>query len=226
MELNTAEKFLFIIQHPKRAGTRVMEQQKNAGLIGAIICDLVLAGNIDLNGNRIRVIKPVTNLSEAHSWLLSRMTEKKVEKKIRYWIAQNINRTRKLRYPLQDRLAKKNLVRIEEKKFLFIPYRDVYLIDSTKQMQLLDRIRKVILQGKEIDNGIASLLGIAYGSKLHRIIGLDKNQKREIRKKLKEIIKDDAISQSVDAVIRETNAAIAGAVAASSAAAAASAAGS
>ena len=205
----TSEKFLILIQNPEKSNCLISDQMRNVGLIGSILMDLVNEKSIDIENGKIKAKTTKTKLSISHKQILGLISQSKKSKKIKTWISKFSIRSRQYQKQIFKQLEKKRMIRIEYKKFLFFKYYKTRLIDRKIREQIIKEIRDVIFNNKLIDNDNAAILGLIQACKMHKLICNDKKEIKVCKLKLKEIIKNDSISQGVDKVIKEMQAAIA-----------------
>ncbi|MDF9796112.1 Golgi phosphoprotein 3 [Catalinimonas alkaloidigena] len=213
-----AEKFLLLIHHPEKSRYLITEQMRNTGLIGALLLDLAHEKKIRLEADSMWATSHQTNLSPVHQQILARIAAYGRPKKVKFWISKLSNKSRTYRHALLARLEKKGILSVEHKKFLFISYLNTYLLDQQKRYTLLQDIRAVIFEKKEIRADDAALLGLIEACKMHKVICEDKSEIKYCKARLKALVQEDAIAQGVDKVIKEIQAALIAAMVATTAA--------
>ena len=207
MELNTAEKFLLIVMHPEKPRYLINENMLNPGLFGAILMDLSLEEKIEFKDNRITAHSSYTKASEAHNILLSKISASKKKKRIKTWISTFAWNSRKYRHMILRDLVLKGKIRIEERSFLFIPYKSAFLIDKNIRKQILEDLSDVLFNKKQPDDEEACLLGIIDGCKAYKLIAKDKESLKIVKKNIKERVQYESVSKEVQKVIQEMQAA-------------------
>ncbi len=207
MELNTAEKFLLIVMHPEKPRYLIPEAKLNPGLFGSILMDLTLEEKIEFKDNRIIPHSSYTKTSEAHNIILSKIAGSKKRKRIKTWITAFVWNSRKYRHMILRDLVLKGKVRIEERSFLFIPYKSAFLIDKNISKEIRNDISEVLSNKKPPQDDIACLLGIIDGCKAYKLITRDKQSLKSINHNIKEIVQNDSVSKEVQKVIQEMEAA-------------------
>jgi hypothetical protein len=207
MELNTAEKFLLIIMHPEKPRYMIPENMINPGLFGAILMDLSLEEKIEFKDKRIIPHSSYTKASEAHNILLSKIAASKKRKRIKTWIAAFAWNSRKYRHMILRDLRLKGKIRIEDRRFLFIPYKSAFLIDKNIRKQILADINEILLKNKPPGDEMACLIGIIDGCKAYKLITKDKESLKIVKQNIKDKVQDDSVSKEVRKVIQEMQAA-------------------
>lgn len=212
MTLNTAERFLLLIQHPKKQGFVIPYHIKNAGLAGAVLLDLASEKKITLDNGKVVVASADTDLSRAHKLLLEEMSNSDRTRKVKAWIQRFARKPGKYQKEIVEELVNKRIIRILPKSFLGIKYYRTRLVNPMPRQQLVHEIRDGIFYHKEISAENIPVLGLIEACRMHQTVAKNRKEARACRRKLKEMIKSDTISKEVDQVIREMNAAIIGAV--------------
>jgi hypothetical protein len=117
-------------------------------------------------------------------------------------------------------LAKKRIILLERHKFLgIIPYRKYILLTHDLRSNLISQIRNGILYRKDIDNDIFAILGLVEACQMHTIISPDRDERKRLKKELKNLIKESPIASAVDQTIKQVQVAIIASVTAASVAA-------
>ncbi len=225
MKLTIAENFFILIHHPDKPRIEVTEVARNVGMIGAIFLDLSIEENIIIEDGVIKVKSTKSNLLPAHNELLDILAKSPKRRKPKQWISRINQRAGKTKRKLLESLEKKGIIEIVHKRFLFIPYIQTLLVRRDMRENLIKQMRGIIFQNMEMDGQAPYLLGLIQACKAHKIVCNDKDEMKQSRKKIKEIIESDQIMQGVGTVIQEMQAAIMAAVIASSAASSAAVAG-
>jgi hypothetical protein len=207
MELNTAEKFLLIVMHPEKPRYLIPETKINPGLFGAILMDLSLEEKIEFKDKRIIAHSSYTKTSEAHNILLGKISASKKRKRIKTWIATFTWNSRKYRHMILRDLVLKGIVRIEERSFLFIPYKSAFIIDKNIRKQIQNEISDVLLNKKPPEDDITCLLGIIDVCKAYKLITKDRESLKTIKHNINEMVQNDSVSKEVQKVIQELQAA-------------------
>lgn len=219
---NTTEKFLILIQHPDKPRFIISEQIKNVGFIGSILLDLVNDKNLVIENGKLIVQSTTTNLTQVHKAILEQIEKSPRIRKIKTWLAKFSRKSRKFQKEILLGLENKGIIRIDYKNFLGIKYYKTRLVNSAIRDNTINEIRDLIFNNERINNENSLILGLIDSCKMHKIICNDKNEIKTCKMKLTEIMKSDLISQGVDKVIKEMQAAIIGAIVASTAAVSAS----
>lgn len=216
MQLTLPERFLLLAIHYDKPIFLVTQPAFSAGFIGSIFMELAVREHIHIENKVVEVIsgKPGSGVVLE---VLSNLAQSK-PRKIRTWVSRLSNSSRRYRLKLINEMQHKGLMRTEERRFLFIPYKVPKLINKKAKQDEVTNIRKLVFQNGTPTEADMSLLGLVYACRMHGIIAKNSAERKEIRKRIKTMLKDDPIAKSVNEVIKETQAAIMAAVVATSAA--------
>ena len=212
MELNLAETFLLLSIKPEKSGFLIPIEKVNPGIIGAIFIELSEKKIAEIKNKRLIIKKLPRKLKFPFDEIASRIYNSKKEKRVKTWVRSFSNKARKYRLYLLHDLEKKGLVRIKEKQFLFIHYKAVSLIKKSVREEIINNLRDALFKGNNMNNQSASILALIRTCKIQKILIKEQGELRNIKIKLNEILKNNSISQDVDQVIKEMQAAVAGAV--------------
>ena len=222
MKLNTAQKFLILALHPDKARFLITQPALNAGFIGSVLMDLALDQRIEIRDGVLSAVRANVKSSAAQDLIHAKIEAAGKPKKIKRWIAKFVQSGRKYRHMDIRELEQGNYVKMEEKRFLIFPYRKIRLVNKHERNKLVMELRNAIIHGKPITSETAAILSIMDACKMHKILSTDKSDLSVIKSKMKDLVQKHPISEGVDKVIREMQAAIVGAVVASSVATSAS----
>ncbi len=221
MNLTIAEKFLVIAHHAEKGRFITSDVQMSYGLIGALILDLLLEKWFTIDNKLLILQNQKTSSNQVFEDMLSQIRREEKPKKIKRWITKFSYRSRKYKWTILSKLEEKKVVKIEHKKFLFIPYRQVFLLNQQVRKEILAALSQKILTSKKLSEEETSVLSLIEACKLHKTLSSDKTELRTIKMELKRLLKESPIADAVDATIKQVQAAIAASIAASAAASAA-----
>lgn len=220
MELNTAEKFLLLAQHPEKGMLNTPEIYVKYGIVGAMLLDLSVSEKLSVENDRL-IIKSSKGINDPIlKDIVSKIESARKPLRIRTWINRFARRSSKIKLSVFEQLEKKKLIRIEHRKFLgLIPYLKTYLVETKTRNSLIKTLRNNILFEGDFNEENIGVLGLVEACKMHKIIANDRAEKKIIKKRLKETLKSSPIAKVVDSTIKQIQAAIMGAVIASTTAA-------
>jgi len=207
MELNTAERFLFMIMHPEKSRYLIPEANIHSGLFGAILVDLSMEGKIEFKDKKVSAKSPYSKISNAHNLLLSKIAQSKRKKRIKTWISGLAWKSQKYRHLILHDLAMKGKIRIEEKRFLIFPYKRAYLIDRRGQQMIREEILEAIMNRQALNSDLLAILGLVDACKIHKVLTKDKKTLKLVKQNIKGLVGEDVLAAEVHQVIQEMQAA-------------------
>lgn len=220
--LTTPEKFILLAHHPVKARYVISHIHLKFGMAGALLLELTLDGSVEMQDDRLVLRKKPEQKNSVMDEIAAMLSESTRPRRIRYWIRRLGRWPGPYKSRVQNDLEKRRILRIDQRRFLgWIPYRRSYLLNNKIHHDLIREIRKKLNQKESPSNEWVAIMGLIQACRMHRILSPDRSERKIIRKKLREILKESPIAPEVDKAIRQVQAAIVASVAASSAAAAA-----
>jgi golgi phosphoprotein 3 len=220
MNLCIAEKFLLLSLNPEKGRLSNSGENLPYGLIGAILLDLSLTGELLTENGLLKVAKKGIEHSQINASVLNAIESSPKLRKPGYWINKLSRDSKAFMRQFLSMLQEKNLIRIEEKKFLgLITYHKYYLIYTYLRDEILNQLRNCVLYQTELTFEVISLLSLLQACGMHKLISESKEELKIIKSKLKIMMKENPIAVGVNETIQEVQAAISAAVIASTVAA-------
>jgi len=207
---NTAEKFLMIAHHPEKGRFMISGIFIQYGIAGAILLDMTLEERIDITDKRLVLKIPGTSADPHINEVISLMSHDPRPRRVEYWVRKLARHYNKYKRQVLAGLANKRMVRIEERKFLgLIPYRRSYLIESYTRSNLVRQLKNELLTTtRELSSSNMAIAGLIEACRMHRILSDDREELKNIRSRLKKIIKESPVSDAVSQTISQVQAAI------------------
>ncbi len=221
MDYSIAEKFLLIAHHPQKARFIASEVHISYGLIGSLLLDLYVEKSITLDGKRVVLTTHKSGKNEVYDEMISKMRSSSNPKKIQVWISIFSRKARKYKWAILTKFEERGVLKIEHKKFLFIPYRRTYLLNIQLRETILADLLQKVIAFKPLSEEDSSILSLLDACKLHKTLSTDKTEIKNIKAKLKTLLKESPIASATDATIKQVQAAIIASIAATTAASAA-----
>jgi golgi phosphoprotein 3 len=220
MNLCIAEKFLLLALNPEKGRLSNSGENLPYGLIGAVLLDLSLTGDLLTENGLLKVAKNGIEHSQINATVLNAIESSPKLRKPGYWINKLSRDSKAFNRQFLSLLQDKNLIRIEERKFLgLITYHKYFLIDTYIREEILNQLRNCVLYQNELSFENISLLSLLQACGMHKIISKSKEELKVIKTKLKIMMKENPIAVGVNDTIQEVQAAISAAVIASTVAA-------
>ncbi|MDA3644641.1 GPP34 family phosphoprotein [Saccharopolyspora indica] len=175
--------------------------------------ELVLRSRVSFTGKKVQVDDPnPTGLGWADE-CIAYLQQKGGPKAKPVAATTFIQRRRNVRKLHCAGLVERGLMRHEQRTALFIPY-DRYFPDQAARTALIDGIRSIARNERELDDRSALLAALVHATGLVKYFGFERAE----RKRLKEISKGEELGKAVTQVIAATTAAITASTVAASAA--------
>lgn len=219
MENRICDNFLILALNPRSGNYMLYGNPLAYGLLGAIFMDLMIAGYLGIDDGRIVAGKEKGVVSsEVMEKIRQRIISSSKDRKVTVWMKRlGIHSGRYLREVRSEMIAA-GLIRVERKKFLFIPWSLWYPANPGYRKKLIFRVNDILLSGKEAEKDEAMLLGLIYATKLHKALSNERGKRQRLRKALVKYMKESPVASGTDLVLRDIQTAIAAGVVASVAA--------
>ena len=207
-DLKLSEKLFCLSVNPKNGGILMNAAAAlSMTIAGSVFVELLKKELVSIENGVVHLIKPTIQNDEIHEFFLNPIRLREKDRKIRTWISWFNARGRKIRKLFLRDLVRKNVLRIEEKRFLFIPYDKVYLRDR----ELVESIRKEVettLLGKSSPSDDSIILAVMAGkTNLMRRIFPERAERKEATRNLKKL-PETPVSKAVQEAIQMMHAAV------------------
>lgn len=196
-KLTISGSFLLLTHHPDRATYLVSDRLKNMGIIGGMLLDLIISGNIEVVDGRIDVLSDKTNLSQIHQDMLDKISGISKIKKVSTWLSRLSTFARKYNSEVTNNLVGKGALEYEDKNIFFIKYKRPKIINKDIRESIISNLKDVILNNNNINEFNLSILSLIHGCGLYNIVGLNRDEIKEYKVKIKEIMNSDEYSRNV-----------------------------
>lgn len=206
--LKLSEKLFCLAVNPKNGGILLNASAALAmTLTGSVFVELMNRGLVSIENGVVHLVNPTPQNDEVHDFFLNRIKLHGKDRKLRRWISYFNVRGRKIQKHFIRSLVRKNVLRTEEKRILFIPYEKVFLMDR----DLVENIRKEVvttLLGKiqQTDESIILAIMVGKTNLLARILP-ERVQRKEASRFLKNL-PETPISKAVQEAIQMMHATV------------------
>ncbi len=137
--LKLSEKLFCLAVNPKNGGLFMNASSAlSMTLTGSVFVELMKKELISVENGMAHLRNPAIQSDEIHEFFLTRIRERGKDRKLRNWISYFNVRGRKIQKLFIRSLVRKNVLRTEERRILFIPYEKVFLMDR----DLVENIRR------------------------------------------------------------------------------------
>jgi len=200
--LKLSEKLFCLAVNPIRGGILLNSSAALAiTLTGSVFVELMNKGLVSIEKGVVHLENPTFQNDEVHEFFLNRIRLQGKDRKLRTWISYFNVRGRKIQKHFIRSLVRKNVLRTEERRILFIPYEKVFLMDR----DWVESIRKevvITLLGKieQTDESIILAIMVGKTNLLARIFP-ERAQRKEATRFLKNL-PETPISKAVQEAIQ------------------------
>ncbi len=206
--LKLSEKLFCLAVSPKKGGI-ILGASSALGmtLTGSVFVELMKKELISIEKGVVELINPAPQNDEVQEFFLKKMRLHEKARKTRTWILYFSARKGKIQKLIIRELVHKNVLRTEEKRFLFIPYEKVFLMDR----ELVENIRKEVenaAMGKDdrTEESLILAVMVVKTNLLSRVFP-ERARQKEAASNLKNLPETD-ISKAVQDAIKMAQAAV------------------
>ena len=222
MELSISKKLLILAKCPEKGRFKIPNMQLHFGLIGAILMEMEFAGTIKIEDKRVIPQRSAKMNDDVLQTIHQVMCDSTKERRIKYWVNKLNRKACKFKWHFIEQMQKERVLKIEHKRFLgLIPYKHAYLLNNRVRANLIINYRKAVLHASKIEKEDVVVLALLRACRYSRLLANERSERKKIRLKLKELLKDNEIAGSVEQSIQEVQAAISTAIVVTTAATAA-----
>jgi hypothetical protein len=206
--LKLSEKLFCMAVNPRRGGILLNASAAlSMTLAGSVFVELLKKELISIQKGIVHLENTAIQNDEVHEFFLNRIRLRAKDRKLRNWISYFNVRSRKVQKLFIRNLTRKNVLRTEEKRILFIPYEKVYLMDR----ELVENIRKdveIALLERTVSSDESIILSVMVGKTnlLSRIFP-DRERRRQASRNLKNLPETD-VSKAVQEALEMMRAAV------------------
>ena len=186
--LKLSEKLFCLAVNPKSGGIFLNASSTLAmTLTGSVFIELMDKELISIEDKIVHLQSPAFQEDEVYEFFLNRIRIRGKDRKLRNWILYFNMRGRKIQKHFIRSLVRKNVLRTEERRILFIPYEKVFI----QNRELVESIRKdlknMFLQKETVCNESLILASMVDQTNLLSQILSERAQRKEARRFLKSL---------------------------------------
>ena len=200
--LKLSEKLFCLTVNPKNGGILLNASTSiSMTLSGSVFVELMNKGLVSIEKGIVHLENPTIQSDEIHEFFLNKIRLRGKDRKLRSWISYFNVRGLRIRKHFIRSLVRKNVLRTEGKRILFIPHEKVFLMDR----DLVENIRKeveatLIGKGEPTDNSIILAMMVGKSNLLSRIFP-ERAQRKEAARFLKNL-PETPVSKAVQEAIQ------------------------
>ncbi len=207
--LNLAEELLLVALNDKK-GTVLMAASMGLpyGLAGALLIELVEAGLLSIEGKELVAAARGSSRDELLDGVLGTIRSAKRTRHLKYWVGRLGRSGRKIKRDLLMRLVQKGILRQEEHRLLWIFHLPRYPeIDPRPEYGIRGQVRSGILGVAPPEERTAALISLVHACDLTGVL-FDKGERREAKRRAKEITASQPIGSAVASMVEAVRAAV------------------
>ena len=216
-KLSLAEELLLLALNDEK-GTVLMAGSMGLpyGLAGALLVELVEAGYLHIEGKDLVAAARGSARDEILDEVLGVIRSAKRTRDAKYWVGKIGRSAGKIRRKLADRLVDRRILQKEEHRLLLIfPTKRYPQTDPMPEYGIRERVRQALRGMTPPDGRTAALISLVHACELTGML-FDKGERREAKRRAKEISASQPVGSAVARVIEASKAAVVAAAAAGS----------
>jgi len=218
MDHKVTEHFISLSLNPDSGRYVILGNYLTYGIVGAILMDLSLAGRIRIENHNVIAGNDLSSTGiPAYDRMLITISESGKVRNLKTWVRRLGNRAAWYRKEMQKYLITHGILKEEKKRFIGIPYRLHYISKPGIRQNLINRYKEIILYNKVPEDHEIMVIGLMYACKMHRVIAKGGEERRKVRKKIVEIVRDNKFAADINKAIMEMQAAITASIASTAA---------
>ncbi|WP_434510566.1 GOLPH3/VPS74 family protein [Desulfitobacterium sp. AusDCA] len=206
--LNLLEELLLLCIHEEKGTISFNASTKiDVCLAGALLMELELLHRVKANKKAVEITDRTPTGNLHLDSLLKLIDNSKRLRSPAHWITKAKGMFKHLRRECLEHLADNGFLQEEERQvFLFFNLTVYPLLDDRPKKEIRDQIRLVILRGETPSPRTAHLITLVHACGLTSTL-FDKEERKDARKKIKAMVKEDPLAQAIIQTIQGANAA-------------------
>lgn len=206
--LKLSEKLFCLAINPNKGGLLMSASSVlSMTLAGSVVVELMKQDLIAIENKVIRLKNPTMQSDEIHEFFLRHIREHRKDRKLRSWISYFNMRGRKVQKLFIRNLVRKNVLRTEERRILFIPYEKVFLMDRDLVETIRRDVENVMLSQSGSSEEMVVLAMMTEKTNLLSRIFPDRARRKEASRNLKNMPETE-VSKAVKDAIQMMHAAV------------------
>lgn len=200
-----SQKLYLLGIHPEKGGIiSASYTSMDYILLGSLFLELFQSKSIRFENKRIEVINGRSDNS-LHQFLLDKLSTSSKPLKISRWINKFHFSMKYIRGEVQKQMVDKNIIRMENKSFLFFKWKKPVLIKKQEVYSLVNEIERNVFGNPTSEEEIMLLSLLKPAGLLKRIFP-EKDKLKQAKKRLKKLTVENQISIAVSDAISATQA--------------------
>lgn len=206
MDLRLSEEFLVLALNPK---TGVFSWWKSSlikhSVSAALIQELIDRQRLTLEDEHITPTEMEPTNDPVLDAAIKALSKMKKKKKLKHWITKLSKKTKDIQKELIKNLLEHNILKIREDQTWWLLTKNQYEHWSDwQQRRLKGKLRDIIFHDKKGENHHLVLIGLLSACRLTKHIADEKDERRPVRRKAKDITHDNIYRKSVRSIENST----------------------
>lgn len=204
--LNLLEELLLLNIHEEKGTIPFYTSTKiDVCLAGALLMELELLHRVKANKKALEIIDRTPTGNPNLDSLLKLIDNSKRLRSPAHWIAKSKGMFKHLRRECLEHLVDCGLLREEDRQVLVFFNSTVYPVrDDRPKKEIRERVRQTILRGETPSPRTAHLISLIHVSGVTHAL-FDKEERKEARKMIKAMVKEDQLAQAILQTIQGSN---------------------
>jgi hypothetical protein len=206
--LKLSEKLFCLAVNPKNGGIFLgASTTLSMTITGLVFMELTNRKVISIENGTVHLLDPTVLDDEVYDFFLRHIKERTKDRKLRNWISRFNLRGRKIRKHFIRVLTRKNVLRTEERRILFIPYEKVFIMDRELVEKIRAEVEDTFLKRTEPSDESLILASMVIETNILSRIFQERARRKEARRFLKSL-PQNPISKAVHEAIQMAQAAV------------------
>ena len=177
------------------------------GLSGAVLMELALRKKVEIHNKKIVLVDDSYTGDNVLDEAIALIKNLGKDKNAEYWV-NKLSSKIKIQEVMLKRLVDKGILKAEEHKILWIFDSPHYpMKDSGEESEIRERIRRVVLHKDIAETRMLVLIGLVNACRITNEI-FSKEERKDAKKRIKEIIENDLIAEAVADTVAAVEAAL------------------
>jgi hypothetical protein len=196
MDLNLPEKlFILSVEDDQGQVTASIKKTLRFGLAGALLADLALANKIHLEDERLALTDPTPTGDNLFDEVLAAIAAGGKARKLSRWV--NTLGDKQIVKQVAERLAGRNVIRIEKKRYSWIiPYELYPQVNASTKFWVKQHLRGVVLAEEKAAAADIALLSLLNACRLLRLV-FTRDERKAASKKVDQLVEGESFGEAV-----------------------------
>lgn len=204
VNLSLTEKFFLLAAYHRSKAGRYPGNELDYGIVGAILIELAEGDYVDLKEGKLIPVAGKTTGIDYLDYPLRKMSASRKLRTVKKWVLNFGMYGGKYRGLVRASLLNKGVIKVEERRFLWIiPYKTYPLSVEQNRQDVLDKLYRDLQEDNMLDKQSVLLGALTGGCRLWSVFR-KRSQYRKVRDRLKKLSKPnylaDEVGETIDAV--------------------------